>query len=171
MGKKMDEEQRKKWIAAVLVAVFVVLINFAPKMVYFNKTRSLPLGLYVVIPGKNYRHGDIVVYRITEDVRQMMVERGYGSGDETFLKHIGGLPGDRYCVFDEVILVNGEKRGDIQRYDRQGNPMPVMDGVHFVEAGHFLPLGEKTNSLDGRYTGTVPMENIVTRVVPFITEW
>lgn len=167
----MDAGREKKLIISALVAAFVFLINFGPKFIYTNTTRSLPLGLYIAIPGMNLRPGDIVVYDPPEEVRQLVKDRGYGTGNESFLKHVGALPGDSFAVIDDTILVNGTKVGDIKRMDTQGNPMPVMDGFHFVEEGEFLPIGDKINSLDGRYMGTVPIKNIKTRVVPLVTEW
>ena len=171
MTSKLNEWQKKRIIAGSLVVLFVLFINFAPKIIYLNTTRSLPLGLYLAIPGKNLRHGDIVVYVPPEEVREMIRERNYGSGDVLFLKHVGGLPGDVYGVAEDKFIVNGELKGMVQRQDNAGNPMPVMDGPHIVPEGEFLPMGEKINSLDGRYMGTVPMESIMTRVVPIATEW
>lgn len=162
---------RKKYGIAAMVVLFALFINFTPRLVYINTTRSIPLGVYIVIPGMNLRHGDIVVYDPPEEVKKLVRERGYGTGNEHFLKHVGGLTGDFYGVSDEKIFVNGENKGAVQRQDDAGNPMPVEDGLHIVGEGEFLPLGEKVNSLDGRYMGTVPLKNIITRVVPFITEW
>ncbi len=167
----LDKEKRKWLVVAVMAAAMVFLVNFAPKIVYLNTTRSLPLGIYLAIPGKNLRVGDLVVYEPPEKVRELVRERKYGTGKETFLKQVGALPGESYAVEDGVLLVNGKKKGSIKETDSSGNPMPLIEGRHIVQQGEFLPLGEMTNSLDGRYTGTVPVDNIITRVVPVLTEW
>ena len=171
MLSEMSELQKKRFIAGALVVLFVLFINFGPRIVYVNTTRSLPLGLYLAIPGKNLRYGDIVVYDPPEKVRELIRERNYGSDDVHFLKHVGGMPGDMYGVAEDKFIANGELKGMVQRQDNAGNPMPVMDGLHIVPEGEFLPIGEKINSLDGRYMGTVPLDNIITRVVPIATEW
>ena len=166
--------KRKWFLVGAVTAAVVLLVNFAPKFVYLNTTRSLPLGLYLAIPGRNLRVGDIVVYEPPENVQQLVRERSYGgagAGRLTFLKHVGALPGDVYEVEDGAVRVNGETKGSIKEVDNEGNPMPVMTGLHVVREGEFLPLGEVPNSLDGRYTGTVPVDNIITRVVPVLTEW
>lgn len=164
-------ERKKRAYIAAAVTVFVLFVNLTPKLVYLNVTASLPLGLYLAIPGMSLRPGDIVIYKPTERVRQMVKERGYGTGEETFMKHVGALPGDIYGVFGDSLLINREKKGLVQRQDNAGNPMPVEEGWHVVPQGQFLPLGEKVNSLDGRYTGTVPIDSIITRAIPLLTEW
>lgn len=132
----------------------------------------MPLGLYLAIPGMSLRRGDIVVYDPPEKARALILARNYGDGKiHPFIKQVGALPGDVYCIMDDSFLVNGEEKGTVLRFDSQGNPMPVEDGIHMVREGTFLPLGDKTNSLDGRYTGTVPLDSIKTRVVPFVTVW
>ena len=171
MASEANEWKKKRLIAGALVILFVLFINFAPKLIYVNTTRSLPLGLYLAIPGKNLRYGDIVVYDPPQKVRELIRERKYGSEDAHFLKHIGGMPGDIYGVAEDKFIAHGELKGTVQRQDNAGNPMPVMDGLHIVPEGEFLPIGEKTNSLDGRYMGTVPIDSIITRVVPIATEW
>ena len=169
----MTDLQKRWGIVAVFVLIFVLLINFCPRLIYFNITRSMPIGLYIAIPGMNLRTGDYVVFDAPEKAKSLILERNYGDGnpDRMFLKRVGALPGDIYGVMDDVLLVNGEKKGDVLLYDHDGNPMPVEEGFHMVRKGTFLPLGDKVNSLDGRYFGTVPVESIRMRVVPLITEW
>ncbi|MBE6101709.1 MAG: hypothetical protein E7200_06365 [Selenomonas ruminantium] len=170
----MTDLQKKRLKVALSLVAFAWFVWFAPKIVYLNTTRSLPLGIYLAIPGMNLRHGDYVVYDPPDKVKELMLERRYGSEDIEkiiFLKRVGGLPGDVYGVINDEILVNREKKGSVQRQDNAGNPMPVEDGWHLIKEGQFLPLGDKTNSLDGRYTGTAPIGSIRTRVVPVITEW
>ena len=169
----MTALQKRRWMIAVSVLVFALLLNFGPRMVYLNTSGSVPLGLYLAIPGMSLQRGDLVIYDPPDTSRALILARNYGDGsaDHTFLKHVGALPGDIYGVVDDVLLVNGEKKGSVLRFDDDGNPMPVVEGFHMVRKGMFLPLGDSPHSLDGRYTGTVPMESIRVRVVPLIIEW
>jgi len=171
MYLEMDREKRKRILVVSLATIFILFINFAPKIIYINITKSLPLGIYMAIPGMNIRRGDIVVYEPPTRVYTFMKERNYGKGNEQFLKRVGAMAGDSYGVMDGVLLINGQEKGLIKEYDSSGNPMPVMTGLHIVPEGQFLPLGDQVNSLDGRYTGPVPVGKIITRVVPVLTEW
>lgn len=171
MAMEIDKEKKKRIAVVSLVIIFILFINCAPKIIYVNITRSLPLGIYLAIPGMNIRRGDIVVYEPPTTVYTFMKEREYGIGNEQFLKRVGAIAGDSYGVIDGVLLINGEKKGLIKEFDSSGNPMPVMIGPHVVPEGQFLPLGDQVNSLDGRYTGPVPVGRIITRVVPVLTEW
>ena len=170
----MTNLQKRRGIVVVSILVFGFLIHLAPRIIYLNTTGSVPVGLYLAIPGMNLRHGDLVVYDPPEKAKELVLARNYGEdgkSDRAFLKRVGALPGDIYGVVDDILLVNGEKKGDVLKFDSAGNLMPTEDGFRMVRKGTFLPLGDKPNSLDGRYTGTVPLESIRTRVVPLITEW
>ena len=57
--------------------------------------------------------------------------------------------------------------------DSKGEPMPQLarDVTYTVPEGEFLPVGDSTRSFDGRYTGTVPLSAIRSRVIPLLAFW
>ena len=117
MYLEMDREKRKRILVVSLVTIFILFINFAPKIIYINITKSLPLGIYMAIPGMNIRRGDIVVYEPPTRVYTFMKERNYGQGNEQFLKRVGAMAGDSYGVMDGVLLINGKEKGLIKEFD------------------------------------------------------
>lgn len=143
------------------------------QFVYLNLTASLPRGIYVSIPGTAYRHDDIVVYRPTPEVEAFSISHGYMKEETkmSFLKLVGALPGETWEVDDERgFFIEGRRIGTVLMKDTKGNEMPVPYGIHVVPDGEFLPYTKAPRSFDGRYEGTVPMNRIITRVIPLITE-
>ena len=164
---------RKKRLAcaALLVSLWCMLLFLAPSIVYLNMTASLPLGLYVRVPATVIRKGDIVCYYPPEEVVQEVRRLG---GDEhanmLFMKEVGAMPGERYCVDGETgEFVAAEKRiGVARKFSTSGVPMPDHSGTHIVPEGEFLPVAPNMFSFDGRYTGTCPLSAVVSRAVPLI---
>ena len=262
-----DKVTKKRIIAAAAVMIFLAALFSQASLFYLNTTGSIPTGLYLAVPtvGNHYRRGDIVVYEVTEEVKNIAEERQYikKNGNRrviTFMKHIGALPGDYYLTVERVpsraheiiypcpelksfktedlkkflaecrryeknyldndnrekeylffitdkkpifthaiygnarleeALVSKDKKTDNKQFsaimartpadyfyaryllpkDNQGRKMPVKEGVFIVGEKEFLPIGEDEHSFDGRYTGTVPLANIKSRVIPLITKF
>lgn len=142
------------------------------RIIFINVSPSLPRGLYMAIPGDTYRVGDIVAYTPTPDVTAFCLEREYMEKEETFVKEIGAMPNTLYRIGkDLTFTINGKPAGVVIPTDAKNRDMPIKIGYHRVPEGEFLPYTQAQRSLDGRYTGTVPISNIKTRVIPILTEW
>ena len=115
------------------------------------------------------------------------------------VKRLVGIPGDRIHLRNGIVIVNGvaqdepyaEKVTDenhvdfldefpsVPPYPQQGGateawavdfPKYVVNGDLVVPPGHFFMMGDhRHNSLDSRYWGFVPRENIVGR--PLFNYW
>ena len=155
------------------IAAFFLCQHILPNILYFNVSPSLPRGIYLAIPGSMYRTGDLVVYEPPDDVRAFCMDRGYMTEEMLFVKYIAAMPRDVYQVNqdDHKFTVNEKYLGIAEAYDNVGRTMPKQYGSHIVPDGEFLPYTGATHSLDGRYTGTVPLSKIKTRLVPLLTEW
>lgn len=166
------------WLILTLVIVIVSAqaLGWEMKMDRFvwNSTASLPRGLYIKIP-KQPERGDIVVFKPTELERRYAVARGYlPRPSASFLKRIGAMTGDTYRVsHDGTFTINGAYVGFVQERDSKDRPLPqlVRDCDFVVPQGEFLPITTVTKSFDGRYTGTVSLENIESVVIPLLTSW
>lgn len=155
------------------IAVYWYASATGNQLIYLNVTASLPRGIYVSIPGTAYRHDDIVVYHPTPEVEAFSISRGYMKEETkmSFLKLVGALPGDTWVIDDERgFFIEGKRIGTVLTKDTKGREMPVLYGTHLVPEGEFLPYTKDPRSFDGRYEGTVPMDRIITRVIPLITE-
>lgn len=137
-----------------------------------------------VIPYRQVRRGDIVVFHYPVDP------------SVHFVKRVIGVPGDKIRLIDKKLYVNGLRQDEpYVRYLISRNPyrdefpkldLGVMEGVTgtwwqemqklvvdnqlIVPQGNYFVMGDnRDDSLDSRYWGFVPRENIVGR--PLLIYW
>jgi signal peptidase I len=140
-----------------------------------------------LLPYEEPKHGDIIVFRFPADI------------SNTFVKRVIGLPGDHLKMVKRDIYRNGVKLNEPYVYHkfpydeyRDNFPGPtspfqastplaaqlqqrmlednVMNGEIVVPKDSFFAMGDnRDNSLDSRYWGFVPRENIIGK--PIIIYW
>jgi signal peptidase I len=143
-----------------------------------DKTRFAPSGHIPLLPYRAVRRGDIVVFRYPVDPSQH------------FVKRVVGLPGDRVHLWHGRVFLNGhaltepyvvykerfpdEFRDNFPRGNRfnenvtvswaQTLRSAVKDGELTVPPGQYFVMGDnRDQSLDSRYWGFVPRQNIIGR--------
>lgn len=172
---------RRKWkwqkslaIAAIL-AVFSgpLLYSFgllpSLNLVFFNGTRSAPVGIYLAAADQTLTVGDYVVLRPPETAKPYLYGRRWTTAPY-LLKQVAALPGERY-ERKMPWLFAGSKAAYIFRTDPDGLPLPVPpDGMYTVPAGHILLVSwEMEQSFDSRYFGPVAQAQVVKKVAPWLT--
>ncbi|MDQ6664588.1 MAG: signal peptidase I [Acidobacteriota bacterium] len=135
-----------------------------------------------VIPYEDVKRGDIIVFRYPIDIRQ------------TFVKRCMGVPGDRLRVQNKKLFLNGKMLNepyvvhkteyiDSYRDNFPGDPnvplyppaqvmleKDVQNGEVVVPPDHYFAMGDnRDSSLDSRYWGFVPRENIIGK--PLVIYW
>jgi signal peptidase I len=136
-----------------------------------------------VLPYADVKQGDIIVFRLPVDLR------------ETYVKRVIGVPGDRIRIEDKQVYRNGVKLlepyaqhidsrrivfrddfpsalvpQDVHPRGRQMLAENVRDGELIVPAGSYFAMGDnRDNSLDSRFWGFVPRENITGK--PLLVYW
>jgi signal peptidase I len=139
-----------------------------------------------LLPYQEPKHGDIIVFRYPADL------------NETLVKRLIGMPGDRLKIANGVVFRNGHRLNEPYVYHKyaydpaQDNfPNPccrmvkeeaaeksqqamleqnVVAGEVVVPAGRYFAMGDnRDNSSDSRYWGFVPRENIIGK--PFLIYW
>jgi signal peptidase I len=137
-----------------------------------------------LLPYHKLKRGDIVVFRYPLHPTQH------------FVKRVIGLPGDRVHLVNKQVWVNGKPliedytifRSTQRDYFRDdfpttkyisGNVDPkwwiqmrklIEDGNLIVPEGHYFVMGDnRDDSLDSRYWGFVPQENVVGQ--PLLIYW
>ena len=92
------------------IILFIIQFTIIFSLIYFkcnyviNVTPSLPLGIYRLEKVKDLEQGDIILFDIDEEAKQMMYERGYIPAKNTkLLKTIGALENNK-INFELVFL-------------------------------------------------------------------
>ncbi len=158
------------WLVIYVLPCFGRIID-GPLVI--NQTASVPLGIYMKIPGK-IRSGDYVLFEPEDWVKELKRQNGWVNPEEEDLPFIkkAVTAGHRYTIDNHTasFIVDGRYIGQIFRDDNKGHEMPKQrQGTYIVPDGMFLPVGEASHSFDGRYTGPVSMERIIHRLVPVLT--
>jgi len=140
-----------------------------------------PVSKYL-LPYKDVKRGDIIVFRYPVDIRQ------------TFVKRAIGVPGDHIRLENKKLVLNGHlvdepyvyhktEYMDSYRDNFPGEPNVhvaesavdmlannVRDGEVIVPPGTVFAMGDnRDSSLDSRYWGFVPRENIIGK--PLVIYW
>lgn len=138
-----------------------------------------------ILPYEQPKHGDIIVFRFPVDISQ------------TFVKRVIGVPGDRLKMVNRVIYRNGAQLNepyvyhkfpyDASRDNFPGEPTLFADGLQaqlqrdmlanhvangeiVVPPNEYFAMGDnRDNSLDSRYWGFVPRDNIIGK--PLLIYW
>lgn len=135
-----------------------------------------------LLPYRQVRRGDIVVFRWPGDIRQ------------NYVKRVIGVPGDRLRIVQKQLILNGKTvrepyaqhksaMFDWYRDYFPGEPnvqlgeaalemleRSVVKGDLVVPAGEYFVMGDnRDNSQDSRYWGLVPRANIVGK--PLLVFW
>ncbi len=135
-----------------------------------------------LLPYTPVKRGDIIVFRYPVDISQ------------TFVKRCMGVPGDRVRMVNKELYLNGVKLNEPYKYNKteyidsyrdnfpsepNANVYPgaidmlqkhVVNGEVIVPPNYYFAMGDnRDQSLDSRYWGFVPRENIIGK--PLIIYW
>ena len=166
-----------KKIYACLVTCFLFLglyaTNLSPWRLGYNRTDSLPLGLYLAHRAPQaLERGDYVCFRYREP--SWAVGRYLPDGAQ-LCKEVLGLPGDTVLQEQNALyLVHGGKRaplGSLLSADSKGRAVPVQSwGTTVIPPGQFY-LGSTRipTSFDSRYLGLISQSDILARIYPLLT--
>ena len=149
-----------------------------------DKLSYAPSGLISrhILPYYDVQRGDIIVFRYPVDIQQ------------TFVKRAIGIPGDHIRVVNKQLILNGKPVVEPYVYHKTGyidsyrDNFPSDPNVHVVDsaldmlqnhvqngdvvvpAGSIFAMGDnRDSSLDSRYWGFVPRDNIMGK--PLIIYW
>jgi len=131
---------------AALLKMFVVGNFWIPSE---SMVPTLLVGDRVIVWKFEYllrkpRRGDVIVFKYPRDPKV------------DYVKRLIGLPGDSVEIKNGVVFVNGEQLAEpyVTFHDVSNYKATVPEGA-------FLALGDnRPNSLDGRFWGFVPAENV-----------
>lgn len=102
-----------------------------------------------------------LIYDLTEPERgDIVLFESAEGGKDPLIKRVVGLPGERVAVRDGTLRVDGEPQ-DEPYLGRNARSVPDFGPVTVPEE-HVFVMGDNRNySIDSRYYGPVPQENII----------
>lgn len=144
--------------------IIIILHLILPKYIVFNKTPSIPIGIYLLLPYDSDKDilnvGDVVIFDMPKEIEKLVKEREYTTKDtNTFIKTVGAIEGMSIEVRDERLFIDGINRGEVASTDTFNRELPQIENF-IVSKGHFFPLGTHFHSFDGRYYGEIDKKSI-----------
>lgn len=156
--------------------------------VFVDRTTAAPRTAWLgpLLPYRDIQHGDIIVFLSVTQPGQHIVKR------------IIGIPGDHLRLRNGIVYRNGEKLDEpnvihsLNNYDRYRDEFPavspresavrvsdewfitqgsyIKDGEIIVPPNSYFGMGDNRDvSLDSRYWGFIPRENVIGR--PMFVYW
>lgn len=160
---------KKKAIIFLMLCVAVRLVfEGLSEIFYLNVTSSLPRGLYMKIPSKEFIRGDYIIYEPTEEVKALIVKNDWGDGNHDFLKKVGAVSGEKFSINADTLIfeIEGEYIGKVFEKDNVGHELPKLRGEFEVPQDCVLPIATSARSFDGRYSGVISNKKIKAKVMP-----
>lgn len=149
-------------MAAGLCAIAFSLLPVTPRLVW-NRTGSMPKGLYVLSPDPLLERGMIVAYRPTASEAAFLETHRYTGRGWPLVKRVAALEGDEVCRRENHVSINGRPAATAIATDLAGRTLPAWKGCRLLESGDAFLLADHPNSIDGRYLGTARTDRIFGR--------
>jgi conjugative transfer signal peptidase TraF len=145
------------------------LWRIAGPRLLLNLTPSVPRGLYLVTPCPTVTRGMLVVVPPPAAVAALLVARGYLGARTPLLKPVAAVAGDRVCVDEESVVIQGVWRAPVATRDRRGRPLPRWRGCVTLGVDEvFLLSTWQAHSFDSRYFGPVGMRQLLGVAAPVV---
>jgi conjugative transfer signal peptidase TraF len=158
------------WLASgVLAGVLAIALHPSVRVIY-NGSDSAPRGFYRVALAVDLKRGDYVVAMLPREVARFAAARGYLPESVPVLKRIEAVAGQRVCVQDATVSVDG--RPVARTLDRDGNARPLVAWKHcrILQSGElFLLNPAHAASFDSRYFGPLDVSFVRGRAVALWT--
>jgi conjugative transfer signal peptidase TraF len=159
------------WISALLgtAGLLSALTCKVASHLLWNWTRSLPLGLYWLSPGRPVVVGSLVAFPIPPGVQDLVRERKYLPPHALLIKPVVALSSDRVCTDGGTLVVNGCMLGAVPTEDSAQRPLPQTTGCGPLSDGQVFLASRYPRSFDSRTFGPVSLTQIRGTVTPLWT--
>lgn len=168
---------QKKVVVATVIFLTLVMTLFMSRILIFNLTDSLPLGLWKRT-SLSLERGGVVGFcptlsdQLKSDYRLQASKNGLmricDENVQMMMKPIVAVPGDKVEIKDNKIFVN--EKFVVERLEKDGygkSIKSVKPGIYNVTEGEYWMISTyNKGSFDSRYFGAVKAENLKYSLVP-----
>lgn len=153
---------RRRTKAVLLLTPFVLLLASIAACnhyhIYINLTRSLPRGIYRLMPEEKIMRGDIV---LVVDLEEMGLDRAL-CPYKGLLKQIAAFEGDMIDSDGKQVYINGRilPYSEIFTKDKYGKNLPQQQYPYTIPNGAAYLTSLNKYGYDSRYYGPVDKRRI-----------
>lgn len=155
-------------LACPLVAI-LACFDPAPRFVW-NASASVPIGLYVVSPGTLPAIGEMALVMPSPVLANWLARRHYLPLGVPLIKHVAAATGQNVCRSGVTIMIDDIIVAQARTRDQAGRSLPTWSGCRKLGRGEIMLLNASVeDSLDGRYFGPTPVNDLIGTVRPMLT--
>ena len=152
-------------------AVALTFVVEAPRILLWNASASVPVGLYALEASDRRYVSELVAVTPPEPLATFLADGNYLPRGVPLLKHVLALPGQTVCRNGLTVTVDTVATGVARERDARGRPLPTWHGCRAIGSGElFLMNWQSADSLDGRYFGPIPASAVIGRAHPLWIE-
>jgi conjugative transfer signal peptidase TraF len=141
------------------------------RVLVWNATESVPIGLYHIRGTASLHVGERVAIDPPPRLRRFLERRGYLPSGMPLLKEVAALTGDTVCRTGRVISINGKAAGMARVKDSRNRRLPVWQGCRVIADDTIFVMNPRApNSFDGRYFGPLARAQLIGRASPVWTD-
>ena len=134
----------------IVYGVIIISMLVFSKYLAVNVQSSLPIGIYVIIPAKEVKKNDIVVFDLDKKYDKYYKTRKI----KYPMKRIVADSNDSLEIKRNRIFVNDESYGELL-------PLGLEKPSLKIDKGCYYTLSKQPNSFDSRYYGQVCKKEIL----------
>ena len=139
----------------VLAITVSALVKPDIQLVY-NPTESAPRGWYLIHPATQLEVGDYVIAQLPRDIAGFAAKRDYLPRHVPVLKRIAATAGQRVCVRDGTVLIDGAAVATTLELDGKRRSLSAWPHCRKLATGElFLLNASVPSSFDSRYFGPI----------------
>lgn len=151
-------------LAVAAVGLLLAALPARPPRIVFNPSASAPMGWWLIGAATALQVGDYVLVELPPAVAAFAGERGYLPQGVPILKRVAALAGQRVCIVERVVSIDGVPLARALTHDRAQRVLPVWPQCRVLTGDEvFLFNPHRTASFDSRYFG--PLQRAAVRGV------
>lgn len=157
--------KRTLFLGAMGIVLLIVSSLNVPAFLVWNRTSSVPIGLYWIDRNKRVEVGALVLFQPNEALQSTLEEQGFIGPDWPLIKRVVALERDQICRRGETVSLNGTPIARAHQSDQ----LPSWQGCLTLESNDIFLLNEHPDSIDGRYFGVQGTQYIKGHAKPIWT--